>query len=277
MKWRKQAGSHLKAIYQQQYMRPVLAALALIVMLELLKLSQLEVFLFIEQQLLQLLPKSGWEEITWLGDFRILICLLAPWLLMRPRALVAVLIAAPLASLFSFSLKTLFDVRRPYEVLPPIQPELLQAAGNSSFPSGHSLTVAAFMAILYAVWVAPQSQGLRRQMSLALLAMLSLAVMASRMALQAHWPLDVLAGWCVGWWVGSLAYLLTELGISEGSTRVHQGVAAVVLMGASLFLWQHAAQDMPNRQIPFLAAASVWVFLALYGLRQTLQRHTDES
>jgi membrane-associated phospholipid phosphatase len=258
-------------------MRPMLAALAVIVGLELLKAPQMTLFLSIEAGLLHLLPRYLWEEITWLGDFRILVCLLAPWLILRPRALASVLVAAPLASFFSVSLKTWFDVRRPYEVLPPIQPELAQAAGNSSFPSGHSLTVAVFIAIIYAVWIAPAPDSRQRRFAMASLVALGVAVLCSRMALQAHWPLDVLAGWCVGWWVGSLAYLLTSLGISEGAQRVHQVMATGLLMTTSVYVCLHAVQDMPDRQIPWIAAASVWIFVLWISGRMLFKRQTADN
>jgi sulfite exporter TauE/SafE len=97
------------------------------------------------------------------------------------------------------------------------------------------------------------------------------------MALQAHWPLDVLAGACVGWWVGSLAYLLSELAQSEGARRVHQIVASIVLAAASLYLWQHATQDMPSRQMPFIAAASVWLFLLFAAVKSLWQGQTADN
>lgn len=215
MKWRTQPWQTLKATYEQQHMSAVILFLLLIVALELVKVPQMTVFLVIQTTLISWFPKEIWEDITWLGDFRVLLCLLAPLLIIRSRALVAILIATPLASLTSVSLKTLFDTRRPFEVLYPLQTELAQAAGNSSFPSGHSLTVAAFAAVIYAIWVAPQHVKLKKLAGITVLAILCLSVMCSRIALEAHWPLDVLAGAAVGWWVGSLACMLTQLNISQ--------------------------------------------------------------
>jgi undecaprenyl-diphosphatase len=79
------------------------------------------------------------------------------------------------------------------------------------FPSGHATAVAAFaVAMLYLVGRSGLPRALRGTIAL-LAVILTLAVGLSRMVLDAHWPLDVVAGFALGaagaaaaaWWDAS--------------------------------------------------------------------------
>jgi membrane-associated phospholipid phosphatase len=79
------------------------------------------------------------------------------------------------------------------------------------FPSGHATAIAAFaVATIYLVGRSSLGRGLRVGVAVASVA-LTLAVGLSRMVLDAHWPLDVVAGFALGaagaaaaaWWDAS--------------------------------------------------------------------------
>jgi undecaprenyl-diphosphatase len=83
------------------------------------------------------------------------------------------------------------------------------AASRASFPSGHSLTVAALFVAVTAIaprWRAP-------------LAILALAVFVSRIVVEAHYTSDVVAGACVGALGASIALVLfrrARIGLRDG-------------------------------------------------------------
>jgi undecaprenyl-diphosphatase len=128
------------------------------------------------------------------------------WLLRRRAdALMMLLSLLPLAA--GNALKRLVDRPRPdYLLLGPVP-------DDASFPSGHSIYAILFCGLL--IFLAEQSfrpLAIRRSVQ-AGLALLVLAVGASRVYLGAHWPSDVIGGylfgglallgliWLRNWWV----------------------------------------------------------------------------
>ena len=104
----------------------------------------------------------------------------------------AVLVAAPLAG----------------EALQELVGRLRPQGSALGFPSGHATAVAAFaVATIYLVGRSGLSLGLRVAIGLAAV-LATLAIGLSRMVLDAHWTLDVVAGFALGaagaaaaaWW-----------------------------------------------------------------------------
>ena len=115
----------------------------------------------------------------------------ALWLLRRRAdALMMLLSLPPLAA--GNALKRLVDRPRPdYLLLGPVP-------DDASFPSGHSIYAILFCGLL--IFLAEQSikpLAIRRSVQ-AGLALLVLAVGASRVYLGAHWPSDVIGGYLFG-------------------------------------------------------------------------------
>jgi membrane-associated phospholipid phosphatase len=88
------------------------------------------------------------------------------------------------------SLKNLFQVPRPFDVDPTLQPMRLESATGASFPSGHTQLAAAF-------WTSLALQ-FRRKWLYAVSAVLVLMVAFSRMYLGVHTLLDVSVGAVLG-------------------------------------------------------------------------------
>lgn len=107
----------------------------------------------------------------------------------RVRAGLLLLACAPLSGLVTAAAKSLVDRPRPST--------MLVAAAETSFPSGHALeATAALLAALSLV--SPTMNRAMRRVAVALVALSVLAVGASRVALNVHYPSDVVAGWSLG-------------------------------------------------------------------------------
>jgi membrane-associated phospholipid phosphatase len=108
----------------------------------------------------------------------------------RVRAALLLLACAPLSGLVTLAAKTLVDRPRPST--------MLVAASETSFPSGHALEVTA--ALLAALALAlPTMNGVVRRVAVAVVALGVLTAGISRVALNVHYPSDVLAGWSLGY------------------------------------------------------------------------------
>ncbi|GAB1816003.1 phosphatase PAP2 family protein [Mycobacterium sp. MUNTM1] len=105
-------------------------------------------------------------------------------------ALVLVLACGPLNEFATAAAKALVNRPRPAT--------MLVAAPSTSFPSGHALeATAALLAVL--CFFFPMMNGLIRGIAVAVVAASLLAVGISRVALNVHYPSDVLAGWSLGY------------------------------------------------------------------------------
>ncbi|HKI40763.1 MAG: phosphatase PAP2 family protein [Mycobacterium sp.] len=106
------------------------------------------------------------------------------------RAALVLLACAPLNGFVTLAAKSLVNRPRP--------PTMLVAATSTSFPSGHALeAMAALLAML--AFVRPMLSRAMGGVAIALVAVCVLAVGIGRVALNVHYPSDVLAGWSLGY------------------------------------------------------------------------------
>jgi membrane-associated phospholipid phosphatase len=215
-------------------------------------------------------PDWIWQVLTVLGDSGIVICALAPALLLRPQWVMAVLAAVPMASLFSYAMKSLFHgAPRPGAVLDPAHFHLVgQLFQGNSFPSGHSITAFAVAAAILTVERRPQCVRL----ATALLG-LALAVACSRVAVGAHWPVDVMAGAAGGWLCGVLGAVLVRRYPGIWLTTPWKNGAAVVFVLlacwiAALDTGYALARPLQWAAVVAALAAASWQLLAASGFPQ---------
>lgn len=136
-----------------------------------------------------------WQWVSvWLGPevWRLIGLVAAVTALVRRnvRAALVLLACAPLNGLVTMAAKSLVHRPRP--------PTMLVAAPSTSFPSGHALeTTAALLAL--ASFLLPLGNRALARATVVAAAVLVLAVGASRVALNVHYPSDVLAGWSLGY------------------------------------------------------------------------------
>lgn len=106
------------------------------------------------------------------------------------RAALVLLACAPLSGLVTSAAKALANRPRPSTMLIP--------ASSTSFPSGHALeATAAALALLS--FLLPMVNRVTGRLAIAVAALALLAVGVSRVALNVHYPSDVMAGWSLGY------------------------------------------------------------------------------
>lgn len=142
------------------------------------------------------LPDAIWSCWTLLGDTWMVLALLAIGLWWQPQALLGFALAVPLGGAVSRLTKVLTQMPRPAGAMEPSQFHIIGPVLEfHSFPSGHTLSAFALLAVV----MAGRRWGLWAWVGL----MLAMGVGLSRVAVGAHWPADVLAGAALGWVCGT--------------------------------------------------------------------------
>lgn len=169
-----------------------------------------------------------WANITLFGESLLGIALLAPIARWRRDIAWSLLLAALLAVMVVHGAKELFDIPRPAFVLPASEVTIIGPLLRMvSFPSGHTATIT----ILATVVALHLNRGYFY--AAALLAILLVGL--SRVVVGAHWPMDVLGGMLLGWWL-SLAGSRLAIRLPFGTKRNWQTALCIFsLTGAALF------------------------------------------
>ncbi len=106
------------------------------------------------------------------------------------RAALMLLACAPLSGIVTWAAKGLVNRPRPST--------MLVAESSTSFPSGHALeATAALLALL--TFLLPMMSRLMSRLALAVTALALPAAGIARVALNVHYPSDVVAGWSLGY------------------------------------------------------------------------------
>lgn len=174
----------------------------------------------------RVLPPFLWAAITNFGSTLGAFALITPALAWRPRWIAATLLAAPAATIYTHGLKDFFSEPRPPAVLALEDFNVIGLAlRTDSFPSGHATTAFVVGGVL--TLCARQDQ--RRWLGWVALGAAAL-IAFSRIAVGAHWPLDVFAGAAGGW-------LSAALGVHwSGRWRFWERVRGVRVMAALMLV-----------------------------------------
>jgi membrane-associated phospholipid phosphatase len=207
----------------------------------------------------QLLPAALWAQLTLLGHTCAAFALAAPWFIHRPAALMAAMLAIVPASSYSLLLKRSLDAERPAAVLASGDFHVIgQTLYHHSFPSGHTITAFALAAAIWFTWPGPRA-GLHAAWRWAVLVLATL-VGWSRVAVGAHWPLDVLMGAAGGWlggWAGT--WLMARWPASASPMGLRLGWLALAGMCVSL-AWIDSGYPLAD---PLQAALLCWGLVGL--------------
>jgi membrane-associated phospholipid phosphatase len=172
--------------------------------------TQVDMFLAINH-LLSSVSGQWWANITALGDTLILLSLLSFFVLKDIRVWAAFFGAIPLSGVLSSVGKAFFSIPRPAAIIDNDKFTVVGEAlrGATSLPSGHTITIFTVVsAIIYIFFYSKKKikHPLSKSIGLFLLA----AVVAmSRVAVGAHWPLDLLLGAIIGCFGGIGGAILT--------------------------------------------------------------------
>jgi len=171
-----------------------------------------------------------WANLTSLGEGLIVLSLTGLVAIRWPKAAWTVLIAGVFGTILVHGIKEAVGALRPAMILPPDSFTIIGPRLNVvSFPSGHTTTITAFATILYL------------QVKDARIAWLFLPVVVlvgiSRMAVGAHWPMDVLGGWVVGILIGIFSYILAERWRFGCRAPAQFGIVLLSLLCAGSLFW----------------------------------------
>jgi membrane-associated phospholipid phosphatase len=204
------------------------------------------IFVFINSNA-RALPSWSWECITIMGDTLVGFAVVLPYLRRHNKALTAACIAIVLCALCSYLCKIGFDSPRPLGTLPAdmvnvIGPALLK----SSFPSGHTIT--AF--VLVALMVGYSSSRSVFALALAVGSLIGL----SRIAVGAHWPVDVLGGAALGWLCGFAGLHLAAYVRTPWNAWLRRLAYGIFLFGTLWLLVMHQSGYVQARPLEQLIA-----------------------
>lgn len=174
-----------------------------------------------------------WSNVTVLGDALVLFTLSLLFLHRSPRLIWALVLAALCATVLVHGLKEWIQVDRPPGVFEPGQIHIIgRVVRQFSFPSGHTAAAFTFATL---VWLQPWLARWLRSSVLVLAVFVGL----SRIMVGVHWPLDVLAGACIGSAIAIFAWWLApriSWGESRGGLRLQVGI---MLLGALALIIMH--------------------------------------
>lgn len=231
---------------------------------------------FVLNHAASVLPDWLWASLTITGHTSMMFALLALLLLPRWRdaaradgsagsgsiVITALLVCSLLGGLVATLLKESFQLPRPPAVLAA---ESFHLIGHKlelvSFPSGHTLTAFAVATLLI---VGLALKGWRLYGLIALASLVGL----SRIAVGAHWPLDVLAGAVVGVFCAYLSlivakYLHRRLQALSSWFYVFFQIALLLAVSVSLF-W--TGMGYPEAMVWQYVVAAFGVIIGLCGI-----------
>jgi len=221
---------------------PLFSALALAVLL--LRGDNVALFYFMNR-IMSYAGDGLWTHLSLLGDGKLVILFVLPFLGRRPDVVWQFLLATLLAGLFVYGMKELFSTLRPPAALLAgsfhlIGPDLQ----NNAFPSGHTT---AFFVIAGLVCLQRINAWLKF-----LVLLLAILVGFSRIASGVHWPLDVLGAATGGWIVAILAVWLAQymqIGLDIWVQRAFALILPAFSVWAVWTLWQNYDNVYPGTDL----------------------------
>lgn len=219
------------SLYGRHLNQLAIAATVLLLAMLLVVVTDTNVALFrFFNQLSRYTGPGLWANLTSMGEGLIVLSLAGLVAIRWPAAAWSILIGGVIGTLIVHGIKEAVGESRPALVLPPdsltiIGPRLTVV----SFPSGHTATITSFATIVFL--------HARRAWLTVLLLTLVLLVGISRMAVGAHWPIDVLAGWLVGMLIAVISFVLAERWTFGLKVPVQYAIILLSILCAGALFW----------------------------------------
>ncbi len=167
---------------------------------------QKDCFFFLNAKLSQF-PQLAYNLIQF-GDAIIFLSLLSIFILYVPKLWEALLSASLISALFSNILKSFFAIPRPAAIFDHSSFVIIGKvlAGHNSLPSGHSITAFTIITVLMYGFMPKKLNN--RILWVYGMMLLALLLAFTRVAVGAHYPLDVIIGGIIGYISGLLGIFI---------------------------------------------------------------------
>ena len=149
-------------------------------------------------------------NLTQFGDALVFLSFITLFVLYAPKIWEALLSASLVSAIFSGVLKNLFSVPRPAAAFDTTSFVIIGRTlpGHSSLPSGHSITIFTVLSVLLFAFM--PKKGYYKLMWIFLIISTGIMLVFTRVAVGAHYPLDVTVGSIVGYLSGIIGIFISQ-------------------------------------------------------------------
>lgn len=208
-------------------------------------------------------PKLAYN-LTQMGDALVFLSILSVFLVYAPALWESLISASLLSMIASSLLKGFFEVPRPAATFNHHQFAIVgdMLTGHNSLPSGHSITIFTTLTVLLFAFMPKQIY--QRVWWIISIVITGLMLVLTRVAVGAHYPLDVLVGSTVGYTCGLAGIFLSrKFNIWKWiENKKYYPVLFLLLIIAAASLINKSI----NEHLPVFYAALIILFISLYKL-----------
>lgn len=170
-----------------------------------------------------------WANLTLLGEGLLALALIAPIARWRRDIAWSLFVSAIIATVVILGVKELFAIPRPALVLAASELNIIgPRLSFVSFPSGHTATITIFATIV--------ALHLNRRLVYFIMGGFVVLVGLSRVVVGAHWPMDVLGGMLLGWWLAFVGIRVAQQ-LHFGVERNWLTPVCLISVAAATIFW----------------------------------------
>ena len=214
-----------------------------------------------------IMPERFWQVVTFLGECNCAFAIVLFFVFKKPKLAVNVFWAAILAAIITHLMKNGFDAMRPAGVISTDSfHQLGDIVTKNSFPSGHTITIF--------VMASTFCYNVTWKYKTVLLFSIATLVGFSRVAVGAHWPIDVLVGGGTGILISTCAYVLLGK-LAFCTHKASHVIAYVILLGSAISLFTHTGGYELAKEMAILIAFASLLFFTYQSSKIILGKKTE--